>query len=166
MSLQAAGIALWACGGNDGALNLASYLHKHKRSVMLVIDADSEANSKIFRQSNLTRHFGQDRDKVSKMLGKMSGVHELEELFDDKTWARTANEAWPRDGDWTTEHFKAHRGQKKFSAGVEYMLKQHGKQHPSGKPAMLWEIVVRLDRREDVPEELRNVFTDLRELAG
>lgn len=166
LSLQAAGVALWACGGNDGALNLASYLHKHGRSVLLVIDADSEENSRIFRQANLTRHFGQDRDKVAKMLGKRSGVDELEELFDDETWARTANEAWPRNDEWTPEHFAAHRGQKKFSAGVERMLKDHSEHYPSGKPAMLWEVAVRLDRPEDVPDELRDIFTDLRSLAG
>ncbi|MFD9735682.1 ATP-dependent endonuclease [Umezawaea sp. NPDC059074] len=166
MSLQAAGIALWGCGGNDGALNLARYLHKHGRSVMLVIDADSERKNKIFKKSNLTRHFGQDKDKVSKMLGEKSNADELEEMFDDETWARTANEAWPRDGGWTPEHFAAHRGQKKFSAGLEYMLKEHCEQHPSGKPEMLWELVIRLDRREDVPEELRDVFAELRSLAG
>ncbi|MET1075092.1 MAG: TOPRIM nucleotidyl transferase/hydrolase domain-containing protein [Umezawaea sp.] len=166
MSLQAAGIALWGCGGNDGALNLARYLHEHGRSVMLVIDADSEAKSKIFRQANLTRHFGLDKDKVSRMLGKGSGVDELEELFDDETWARTANEAWPRDGGWTPEHFAAHRGRRKFSAAVEHMLKEHSELHPSGKPAMLWEVAVRLDRPEDVPQELRDVFAELRALAG
>ncbi len=166
MSLQAAGIALWACGGNDGALQLASYLHKHGRNVMLMIDADSERKSRIFSQNNLARHFGQDKDNVSRMLGQRSRVDELEELFDDETWARTANDAWPRAGDWTPEHFAAHRGQKKFSAGVERMLKEHSDQHPSGKPAMLWEVAVRLDRPEDVPRELRDAFADLRALAG
>ncbi|WP_189033913.1 AAA family ATPase [Nocardia rhizosphaerihabitans] len=166
MSLQAAGIALWACGGNDGALQLASYLHKHRRSVMLMIDADSERKSRIFRQGNLVRHFGQDTDKITRMLGQRSGADELEELFDDETWARTANEAWPRDGVWTPEHFADHRGRKKFSADVEQMLKEFSSHHPSGKPEMLWEVAVRLDRPEDVPSELRGIFADLRVLAG
>ncbi|GAA1294090.1 ATP-dependent nuclease [Saccharothrix xinjiangensis] len=164
MSLQAAGVALWACGGNDGALKLACYLHKHGRSVMLMIDADSEANSRIFRQPNLTRHFGQDKDRVTRMVGKMSNVRELEELFDDETWARTANEAWPRDSGWTPQDFAAHRG-RKFSGGVERMLQEHSEQRP-GKPEMLWEIAVRLERPTDVPAELRDIFADLRSLAG
>lgn len=166
MSLQAAGIALWACGGNDGALQLARYLHKHGRRVMLMIDADSEKNSKIFNQSNLSRHFGTDKDKVAKLLGKPSGVNELEELFDDQTWARTANAAWPRDDGWTPQHFSEHRGPKKFSAGVESMLKAHSDQHPSGKPAMLLEVVLRLESPDDVPRELRTVFAELRALAS
>lgn len=166
MSLQAAGIALWACGGNDGALQLASYLHKHGRSLMLMIDADSERKSRIFRQNSLVRHFGQDKDKVIRMLGQGSGADELEELFDDETWARTANEAWPREGGWRPEHFADHRGQNKFSADVEQMLKEFSGQYPSGKPEMMWEVAVRLNRPEDVPSELRSIFRDLRALAG
>ncbi|WP_101468967.1 ATP-dependent nuclease [Nocardia fluminea] len=167
MSLQAAGIALWACGGNDGALRLASYLHRHGRSVMLMIDADSENNSKIFKRANLNGHFGQDRQKVARLLGEHSGVDELEALFDNDTWARTANAAWPcDDGTWTSDDFDAHRHGKKFSAGVEGMLRERSSQHPSGKPAMLMEVVVRLARQENVPFELRDIFADLRKLAG
>ncbi|MFE3317507.1 TOPRIM nucleotidyl transferase/hydrolase domain-containing protein [Nocardia sp. NPDC059195] len=166
MSLQAAGIALWASGGNDGALQLASYLHRHGRSVMLMIDADSERKNRVFGQSSLTRHFGQDKEKITRMLGRGSSADELEELFDDETWARTANGAWPREVGWTSEHFADHRGSKKFSAGVERMLKEFSDQYPSGKPAMLCEVAVRLNRPEDVPSELRGIFADLRALAG
>lgn len=166
LSLQAAGIALWACGGNDGALQLAGYLHKHGRSVMLMVDADSERKNRIFRQNNLVRHFGQDKDKITRMLGQSSGADELEELFDDETWAQTANAAWPRDGSWTAEHFAGHRGQNKFSNDVGQMLKEFSDQYPSGKPEMMWEVAVRLNRPEQVPSELRRIFTDLRALAG
>ncbi|MFD6357201.1 ATP-dependent nuclease [Nocardia tengchongensis] len=165
LSLQAAGIALWACGGNDGALRLAEYLHKHDRRVVLMIDADSE-ETRLFRQSNLARYFGQDKDKVTKMLGKQSGVRELEALFSDEVWARTANEAWPRDGGWTPQHFSDHRGGKKFSADVERMVKDLGANPPNGKPAMLMEVVIRLEHPDDVPIELRTAFADLRQLAG
>ncbi|MFF9178964.1 ATP-dependent endonuclease [Streptomyces sp. NPDC014793] len=34
LSLQAAGIALWACGNNEGTLHLAGYLIKNRRTVM------------------------------------------------------------------------------------------------------------------------------------
>ncbi|MFC8526155.1 ATP-dependent endonuclease [Nocardia sp. NPDC057227] len=165
LSLQAAGIALWACGGNDGALKLASYLHKHERSVMLMIDADSESGSKIFSLKNLSGHFGTDKDKIVRMVGQLSGARELEELFDDDIWARTANAAWPRDGGWKSEHFSAHRGEK-FSTAVLQMLKDHSDQAPSGKPAMLLEVAVRLNGPDEVPSELRDIFAELRELAG
>ncbi|MGW2659977.1 ATP-dependent nuclease [Nocardia tengchongensis] len=165
LSLQAAGIALWACGGNDGALQLARYLHRHDRRVMLMIDADSE-KTRTFSQSNLSRHFGQDKDKVTKMLGKMSGVNELEELFSDEVWAQTANEAWPREGGWTAQDFSMHRGGKKFSADVERMLKERSVNPPNGKPAMLMDVAIRLQHPEDVPIELRTAFADLRVLAG
>ncbi|WP_228828562.1 ATP-dependent nuclease [Nocardia beijingensis] len=165
MSLQAAKIALWACGGNDGALRLASYLHKHGCNVMLMIDADSEHSSRIFNDNSLTRHFGSGKEKVAKYLGQKSDVDELEELFDDETWARTANEAWPRPGGWAPEHFAVQRDGKKFSAAVEGMLRDYSAQHPSGKPAMLMEVVVRLNQRDAVPGELLDVFADLRQLA-
>ncbi|MFK4599682.1 ATP-dependent nuclease [Streptomyces pristinaespiralis] len=54
LSLQAAGIALWACDNNEGALHLASYLVKHERTVMLMIDADSRDN-KLLKDARLRR---------------------------------------------------------------------------------------------------------------
>ncbi|MFE2955083.1 ATP-dependent nuclease [Nocardia tengchongensis] len=164
ISLQAAGVALWGCGGNDGALHLARYLHEHGRSVMLMIDADSE-RSKIFKPRNLQQHFKADTAKVLKLLGRRSGVNELEELFSDETWAKTANVSWPRAGGWTPEDFGAHRGTK-FSSSVLEMLKLHSEQHPSGKPAMLWQVAIQLEKPEEVPSELRHAFNDLRDLAG
>ncbi|MFC8042514.1 ATP-dependent endonuclease [Nocardia sp. NPDC057353] len=168
MSLQAAGIALWACGGNDGALRLASYLHKHERSVLLMIDADSENNTRIFGKSNLSVHFGPDRDTIVKMVGQRSRVRELEELFDDELWARTANEVWRRDDgtDWTPAQFAACRTEKKFSGAVEQLLRTESTQHPSGKPAMLLAVASELKHAGEVPEELRDIFSELRQLAG
>jgi putative ATP-dependent endonuclease of OLD family len=167
LSLQAAGIALWGCGGNDGALQLASYLVAHDRSVILMIDADSEKRSKIFREANLSRKFGACKDEVLVELGKLSGVDELEELFDDDIWARTANEVWPRQsGEWTPGDFAALRGQGKFSKFVEDMLQEQGEASPEGKGSMVTEIAMRLERPDQVPGELRDVFRRLRTLAG
>jgi hypothetical protein len=167
LSLQAAGIALWGCGGNDGALQLASYLVAHDRSVILMIDADSEKRSKIFRETNLSKKFGARKDEVLVELGKLSGVDELEELFDDDIWARTANEVWPRQsGEWTPGDFTALRGQGKFSKLVEDMLQEQGEASPEGKGSMVTEIAMRLERPDQVPGELRDVFRRLRTLAG
>lgn len=165
MSLQAAGVALWACGGNDGALNLARYLHEHGRSVLLMVDADSQTQ-KMFSTANLRRTFGANHDKVVAMVGKQQGVAELEELFDDETWARTANETWPRTGGWTPEHFTALRGGKKFSDQVRDLLREHSENAPAGKPAILLGLAVRLKHPTDVPEALRDVFRTLRRLAS
>ncbi|WP_053734348.1 ATP-dependent endonuclease [Nocardia sp. NRRL S-836] len=167
LSLQAAGIALWGCGGNDGALQLASYLVAHDRSVILMIDADSEKRSRIFREANLSKKFGGRKDEVLVELGKLSGADELEELFDDDTWAGTANEVWPRQsGEWTPGDFTALRGQGKFSKRVEDMLQKHGEASPEGKGSMVTAIAMRLERPDQVPGELRDVFRRLRRLAG
>ncbi|MFG2445243.1 ATP-dependent endonuclease [Nocardia fluminea] len=166
LSLQSAGIALWACNGNDGALKLATYLHKHGRTVMLLIDADSEKGNRSFKENSLVGHFGPNYKEVVSKLGRVTGANELEELFDDDTWARTANDAWPQEeGVWTPDQFAEHRGAK-FSTDVLRMLTDRSHQHPSGKPAMLWEVAIRLERPEDVPHELRLVFADLQALAG
>lgn len=167
LPLQAAGVALWSCGGNAGALQLAEYLHKHGRTVVLMLDADSEEQDAMFRTASLQRRFGQDYDDMVLMLKNEQGAKELEELFDDKTWADTANEAWPhRDRQWFAEDFAALRGQNKFSDRVRSLLREHSEEAPARKPPLTMEIVMRLERAEDVPRELRDVFAKLRRLAG
>ncbi len=167
LSLQAAGVALWACDNNDGALRLAAYLVKHKRSVMLMIDHDTPELSKVFKEENLKRHFDNRTEEFVVRLGQTKDARELEALFGDETWAATANSAWPRgDGTpWTAAHFRAKRG-KKFSTDVLNMVKEGASVAPSGKPDMLFEVVARLDEPSAVPEELRNAFSRLRALAG
>ncbi|MCP2242712.1 ATP-dependent nuclease [Lentzea aerocolonigenes] len=167
LSLQAAGIALWACGGNDGALHLASYLVKHDRTVVLMIDADSETQSRIFSPANLSTKFGTRQEEVVSWLGKSTNKKELEELFDDDIWARTANVAWPRPGgDWTAADFTAQRGEGKFSDKVARMLREQSENFPRGKPAMVLEVTMRLEEPDQVPRELRDTFARLRKLAS
>jgi energy-coupling factor transporter ATP-binding protein EcfA2 len=135
LSLQAAGIALWACGNNEGALHLASYLVKHGRHVKLMIDADSR-REKIFQDTSLQMKFGQKVKEIVDFVGEPDGHRELEELFSDELWARVANERWPRGTPWLHEDFQAHRGSK-FSYTVQQMLQTQSELGPGGKPAMM-----------------------------
>ncbi|MFI1191250.1 ATP-dependent nuclease [Streptomyces californicus] len=166
LSLQSAGIALWACENNEGALHLARYLVQRKRSVMLMIDADSRTN-KLFKDEKL-RKAGLDLDKQVAYVGEALGFNELEELFTDERWATAANQRWPRPAPltWSAEDFTAHRGTKKFSARVLDMIKSEAAEaSPNGKPAMLNGLVTTLTTPEDVPQQLRDVFKQLQELA-
>ncbi|WP_145501102.1 ATP-dependent endonuclease [Streptomyces sp. CFMR 7] len=166
LSLQSAGIALWACENNEGALHLARYLVQRKRSVMLMIDADSRTN-KLFKDEKL-RKAGLDLDKQVAYVGEALGFNELEELFTDERWATAANLRWPRPAPltWSAEDFTAHRGTKKFSARVLDMIKREAEEaSPNGKPAMLNGLVTTLTAPEDVPQQLREVFGQLQELA-
>ncbi|MGW6581102.1 ATP-dependent nuclease [Streptomyces globisporus] len=166
LSLQSAGIALWACENNEGALHLARYLVQRKRSVMLMIDADSRSN-KLFKDEKL-RKAGLDLDKQVAYVGEALGFNELEELFTDERWATAANLRWPRPAPltWSAEDFTAHRGTKKFSARVLDMIKREAAEaSPNGKPAMLNGLVTTLTAPEDVPQQLREVFGQLQELA-
>ncbi|MGW7473831.1 ATP-dependent nuclease [Streptomyces cyaneofuscatus] len=166
LSLQSAGIALWACENNEGALHLARYLVQRKRSVMLMIDADSRTN-KLFKDERL-RKAGLDLDKQVAYVGEALGFNELEELFTDERWAAAANLRWPRAAprSWSAEDFAAHRRTKKFSARILDMIKREAAEaSPNGKPAMLNGLVTTLTAPEDVPQQLREVFGQLQELA-
>lgn len=175
LSLQAAGIALWACFNNEGALHLARYLVKQDRTVMLVVDADSRNTSKsIFKAPKLTQFFGTDASRYVKFLGEPEDddpqaemFNELEELFKDDVWARVANKIWPKgDATWQPADFSALRGQGKFSADVQQMLQAGSASGPGGKPQMMSELAMALDDPQDVPEQLRNLFIELRKVAS
>nr|PZN75347.1 MAG: hypothetical protein DIU57_18305 [Pseudomonadota bacterium] len=165
LPLQAAGIALWACNNNEGALHLASYLVEHQRSVMLMIDADSK-NRAIFKPDRLQRRFGQAYGDIVKFIGEPQTLNEFEELFDDEVWAEAANTIWPRpSGQWHAKDFKALRGHGKFSSKVQDLLQRESETGPSGKPEMMYQLASSLTLPEQVPTQLREVFAELRQRA-
>ncbi|RPF44753.1 putative ATP-dependent endonuclease of OLD family [Streptomyces sp. Ag109_G2-6] len=175
LSLQAAGIALWACFNNEGALHLARYLVRQGRTVMLVVDADSRNVSKsIFKTPKLTQFFGTDASRYVKFLGEPEDhdpqgemFNELEELFHDGVWARVANKIWPKDdGTWQPADFAALRSQGKFSSEVQQMLQSGSASGPGGKPRMMSDLAMTLNDPQDVPMQLRNVFKELRKVAS
>ncbi|MFB7983524.1 ATP-dependent nuclease [Streptomyces vinaceus] len=175
LSLQAAGIALWACFNNEGALHLARYLVKQGRTVMLVVDADSRnVNKSIFKAPKLTQFFGTGASRYVKFLGEPQDddpqgemFNELEELFTDGVWARVANKIWPKDDStWQPTDFAALRGQGKFSAEVQQMLQSGSGSGPGGKPRMMSDLAMALDDPKDVPKQLRSVFKELRRVAS
>ncbi|MFH8737992.1 ATP-dependent nuclease [Streptomyces sp. NPDC017964] len=174
LSLQAAGIALWACFNNEGALHLARYLAEHERSFMLVVDADSRTLPKsIFKPAKLTQFFGPRVADYVKFIGEpdpsLPGgekFNELEEAFTDEVWARVANKIWPRtEGLWAPQDFLQVRGGK-FSDAVKQMLREQSESGPGGKPDMMYQLASALDDPQDVPKQLRLVFSQLRKLAA
>lgn len=166
MSLQAAGIALWGCENNEGALHLARYLVKHRRTVMLMVDADSRTN-KLFKEERL-RRAGLDLEKHVSYVGEAEGYNELEELFSDDQWAHAANTHWPRPAPqtWQADDFTAHRDGKKFSAHILGMIQNQAEDNsPNGKPAMVYGLASTLTTAQDVPRQLRDIFAHLQQLA-
>ncbi|MEU0449548.1 hypothetical protein [Streptomyces tendae] len=91
--MQAAGIALWACDNNEGALHLAGYLVKHHRTVMPMADADSRT-TRHFKTEKLIKA-GLDLTKQVSHVGESDGYNELEKLFSDLQWAAAANPTGP-----------------------------------------------------------------------
>ncbi|MFE9797154.1 ATP-dependent endonuclease [Streptomyces goshikiensis] len=168
LSLQAAGIALWACNNNEGALHLARYLANQRRTVRLLVDADSRNVAKFFRDDRL-RQFGLDPATQVSFVGEAKGFNELEEIFEDEQWARVANSKWPRSGSrplWEAADFKAHRGGRKFSKDILDMIQNQGSESPDGKPDMVYELATSLRFPSDVPLQLREVFAALRSSAA
>ncbi|MCX5602964.1 hypothetical protein OOK29_33005 [Streptomyces phaeochromogenes] len=166
LSLQAAGIALWACGNNEGALLLAGYLVRNRRTVMLMVDADSRTN-KHFKEERLIKA-GLDLATQVTWVGEAEGYNELEELFTDAQWAAAANTHWPRPqgSGWTPEDFTTHR-ESKFSSRILTMIKEKAqKTSPDGKGDMLYTLVSTLTTADDVPAQLRKAFNDVQALAS
>ncbi|QYA95790.1 hypothetical protein KZO11_20110 [Streptomyces anulatus] len=173
LSLQAAGVALWACFNNEGALHLARYLVKHERAFMLVVDADSRNLPKsIFKEPKLREHFGPNVADYVKFIGETADdgsndVPELEALFPDDLWVAIANEVWPKnEEEWTAADFAELRSAKKFSEAVEEMLQTGSDNGPGGKPDMMYRFALALKDRQQVPDQLRKVFADVRKLAA
>ncbi|MEV4905271.1 hypothetical protein AB0N46_11525 [Streptomyces albidoflavus] len=166
-SLQSAGVALWACFNNEGALHLARYLVEHERSVMLMVDADSRNLPKgLFKTARLQQFFGNAVDDVVRFVGEPDSFNELEELFSDDLWATAANELWPKNEPWTASDFAAQRPGQKFSKEVLNMLRQGSLHGPSGKPDMMFELVTTLTSPDQVPAQLREIFSEVRKLAA
>ncbi|MFF4799940.1 AAA family ATPase [Streptomyces sp. NPDC001351] len=166
-SLQSAGIALWACFNNEGALHLAHYLVEHGRTVMLMVDADSRTLPKgLFKEARLQQFFGSAVDDVVRFVGEPDSFNELEELFPDDLWAVAANDLWPKGEPWTAADFAAQRPGKKFSKEVLNMLRNDSPNGPSGKPDMMFGLVSTLTSPEQVPAQLREIFGELRKLAA
>lgn len=163
-SLQSAGIALWSCDNNEGALHLGSYLASHDRNVLVMVDADSRSQ-KIFKDGFLDKTFGVHAKRIVTFVGEPDGFRELEELFPNEIWARTANERWPRETPWTEDDFEEHRG-RKFSGQVQQMLQTQSSRGPGGKPAMMVGLALSLRTPDEVPRQLREIFQELADSAG
>jgi hypothetical protein len=165
MSLQSAGIALWACNDNQGALHFARFLVEHGRTVALVVDADSRTRPRSLFRDDRLRSNGLDPDTQVYFLG---APNELEELFLDEQWADAANELWQRnDGRaWVPADFSELRGDGKFSDSVVEMVKTASDTGPTGKPDALYGLATTLSGATDVPAALREVFDQLVEMAS
>lgn len=161
--LESCGIAIWPCGNNEGAVRFATFLVRHNRNVMFLVDADSRANAKhVFSDEKLKKE-GLDPQQHSHYVGDKN---EIEDVFSNEQWAAAANARWPRDGEqepsdvWTAEDFEARRGGK-FSSDVLSMLQNGSTAGPSGKPEALRELALSLREPSEVPDQLIVAFEEM-----
>lgn len=159
--MQSAGIALICGGGNDGALQVTEFLIKHKRSVVFIVDKDS-TSKKVFSLEKLHAHGVKDAQ-----IHFIGAPNELEELYSDEQWAETANEEWPRtDGQaWTASGIAGLRACGKFSDQLKKAIWEDAKAGES-KQEMNMKLVHRLKTADEVPEQLREKFQAVAQLAS
>jgi energy-coupling factor transporter ATP-binding protein EcfA2 len=160
--LESCGIALWACGNNEGAVNFAAFLKAHHRNVVFLCDHDSVKNCpKVFAPERL-RARGFDPDNEALYLGN---PNEIEDLFDDQVWARVANAVWPLpDGrSWNPREFSVHRDGK-FSSQVLEMLRTESQVGPGSKEDVMTQLALKLSKAE-MPSDLTERFAELQALA-
>ncbi|WP_381556086.1 ATP-dependent endonuclease [Streptomyces eurythermus] len=161
--IQSTGIALWDCGGNDGALSFAKFLKAHKRTVVFLVDADTMRDKqKKFNIDRLNKQGFTEADCL--FLGD---PNELEDVFSDDQWADTMNAVWPRDDarQWTTEDIGALRLGGKFSKSLHSLLRQSSTSAPDKKEEMVVELARRLRKPSDVPRALVKSFEDAIKVA-
>ncbi|NUV54923.1 AAA family ATPase [Streptomyces coelicolor] len=156
--IQSAGIALWDCKGNDGALSFAKFLKKHKRTVVFLVDADTMRDKQ--KQFNIERLKKQGFTEADCLF--LGDPNELEDLFSDEQWADTMNAVWPRKDErqWAAQDVGNLRQAGKFSKSLHGLLRQHSTTSPNGKEDMVVELTRRLRTAADVPRPLVKSFED------
>ena len=163
MSLPSAGIALIAGNGNEGALRFAQFLCEHKRKLAFVVDSDSKSGEsrRSFRKSKLEQ-IGIPADAVHYV-----GEQEVEDLFSDEQWIATANAYWPRDDgrEWAVEDMRPVRRGSKFSQALLNYMRGGSSKAPERKSGYLVALAGTLREKEEVPKQLRDVFSKLEKLA-
>ena len=162
--LEACGIAMWSCDNNEGALKFAAFLNDHGRDVMFVVDQDSKRNSKHLFSDKKLREYGLNEIDHAIYLGH---PNELEDLFDDQTWARVANSHWPRldSRQWAEEDIAALRPGK-FSSDLLEMFRSQSETGPRNKQEIMTTLVLDLSDPDEIPVSITKAFNYLIERAA
>ncbi|WP_073772511.1 ATP-dependent nuclease [Streptomyces sp. MJM1172] len=162
--IQSAGIALWSCGGNDGALNFAKFLKEHHRTVKFMVDADSlKDKQKEFNIDRLKKQGFAEDDCLF-----IGNPHELEDVFGNDQWADTMNALWPRGDElqWKPEDVEALRTEGKFSKKLHTLVRDHSSDAPRSKEEMVVALTRRLRGPSDIPPSLIGVFDTAMKIAS
>ena len=156
--LQSVGIALMACGGNNGALQVAKFLIDHGRKVHFLLDQDSATHPQT------RKLFSADKLKAAgiplECVHYVGAPNELEELFSDERWVAVANAIWVRnDGRaYVPADVSALRIDGKFSSALLEIFKTGSSTGPVSKEEMMLALVDTLKDKSDVPTQLAEKF--------
>jgi len=166
LPMQSMGIVLVAADGNVGALKVAGHLKRRGRSVVLVLDRDTQSQDSTKRMFRPDRLRGEGFDPAVDV--KYLGTAELEDLFTDEQWVAVANANWRRDDGipWSIEHLAPARDGGKFSDSLQRLFQTSSSAAPMTKPAMLEPLVRGLRDSSEVPAAITQVFAELASLTA
>jgi putative ATP-dependent endonuclease of the OLD family len=159
---QRYGIEVISLGGNAEVSAVLDRIRHFGLAYHFIIDSDTLLTDGLgpkFTAEHLQRK-GVDSAHVTAL-----GLMELEDLFNDELWARTANRHWTRvDGQsWTAQVFAALRAQDKFSSGVRELVNSCSGLR-RGKPDLM-EGVIDVIEPAEMPGALVTLCETLRERA-
>jgi hypothetical protein len=142
---------------------LCEYMANHNRLVRFIVDRDSTGHE-VFSQKRL------EEDGIpTDHMYIVGNTHEIEDLFTDEQWLKVAEAEWPTsDGyPWEINQIADLRKMSgKFSKRLHKLLKSGSTAPPESKSELLPALSRTIKTRDEVPEQLRNVFDDLVNIAG
>lgn len=161
-TMETSGITLWACGCDAKALRFVRTMATAARNVALVVDADCRFRPALQAAVAAVRDLGPGR------VHWLGAPREFEELFTDRQWAAAANSAYPRrDGRrWVADDVARCRGAVKFSSRWRDEVLAAAGPGRLGKPELAVTLAASLERADEVPVALREVFNDLLALVA
>lgn len=161
-TMEASGITLWSCGCDAKALRFVRTMAAAARNVALVVDADCRFRPALQAAVAAVRDLGPGR------VHWLGAPREFEELFTDRQWAAVADSVYPRrDGRrWVAGDVARCREEGKFSSLWRDEVRTRAGLQRLGKPELAVTLATSLDRADEVPVALREVFDDLLALGA
>jgi predicted ATP-dependent endonuclease of OLD family len=157
-SLQSAGICLLNGESNTGVIQVIKFLHKHKRSVLFLIDEDSSPN-KVTRER--LNEIGIEENRIYCI-----GNKEFEDQFTNELWVEVLNELYPCKDGWATDEIEVckQHSTKAFSKSLSDAMYIKLNIELS-KPRTGYELAKKVSR-SNIPTDIMTCFEAARQFAN
>ena len=153
MSLQTAGICLLNGQNNSGVIEVVKFLHQHKRSVLFLIDSDSEPSNALYRK---LQNIGIPQHNIYTV-----GKKEFEDAFANSLWVDTLNRIYQQQSgqEWTeadVQECREHHS-KAFSKALNDKIYDKVSRHFK-KPDAGYHLAKAIRNDQEIPAEVKDCF--------